>query len=219
VTSTDVISAFPPVVSRSEWQAARDALLVKEKAHTRAKDALSAERRRLPMVEVTTPYAFEGPTGPVTFAELFEGRQQLIVQHFMFGPDWEKGCPSCTATVNELASMATLHDKGITFALIARAPLPKLLAWRAAHGWQVPWYSSLGTTFNQDFGYTTAEGDERPGNSVFLRDGETVYHTYSTTGRGVEPLIYSFGFLDLTPYGRQETWEESPDGWPQTPFS
>jgi predicted dithiol-disulfide oxidoreductase (DUF899 family) len=215
---TEAVSiALPSIASREEWQAARDALLVKEKAHTRAKDALGAERRRLPMVEITTPYTFQGETGPTTLPDLFEGRQQLIVQHFMFGPDWEKGCPGCTASVNDIGTVAPLHDKGITFALISRAPLPKLLAYRAEKGWSFPWYSAFGNTFNQDFHVTTGEGNEIPGNSVFLRDGEKVYHTYFTTGRGVEPLIPTFGFLDMTPYGRQEDWEDSPAGWPQKP--
>jgi predicted dithiol-disulfide oxidoreductase (DUF899 family) len=110
-----------------------------------------------------------------------------------------------------------LHDKGITFALISRAPLPKLLAYRAEKGWSFPWYSAFGNTFNQDFHVTTGEGNEIPGNSVFLRDGEKDYHTYFTPGRGVEPLIPTFGFLDMTPYGRQEDWENSPAGWPQKP--
>ena len=216
--ATDVARmALPPIVSREEWQAARDSLLVKEKAHTRAKDALSAERRRLPMVEVDAGYRFDGPEGEVTLLDLFEGRRQLIVQHFMFHPDWEKGCPGCTSSVNDIGTIAPLLDRDTSFVLVARAPLEKLLAYRDKMGWDFPWVSSGGNTFNQDFGVTSETGDEMPGLSCFLRDGEKVYHTYFTTGRGVEPVIIHFGFLDMTPYGRQEDWEDSPPGWPQRP--
>ena len=212
-----VYTAMPPIVPRDEWQVARDALMAKEKAHTRAKDALSAERRRLPMVEITTDYRFDGPTGEVPLADLFEGRRQLIVQHFMFHPDWEKGCPSCTFSVNNIGTVAPLHETDVTFALVSRAPLAKLEAYKAKMGWQFPWYSSYGSTFNRDFGVTVEEDMEIPGMSVFLRDGDTVYQTYATGGRGVEPLLPAYGFLDMTPYGRQQDWEDSPPGWPQRP--
>jgi predicted dithiol-disulfide oxidoreductase (DUF899 family) len=191
--------------------------MVREKAHTRVKDALSAERRRLPMVEIDEDYRFEGPRGELALADLFEGRRQLIVQHFMFHPDWDKGCPSCTFSVDNIGTVAPLHETDVTYALVSRAPLAKLLAYREEKGWNFPWYSSFGSTFNRDFGVTVEEDMEIPGMSVFLHVGDTVYQTYNTGGRGVEPLIPSLNFLDLTPYGRQQDWEDSPAGWPQKP--
>ncbi len=217
MTAETRYAALPPIVSREEWQSARDALLAKEKAHTRAKDAISAERRRLPMVKIDADYRFEGPEGEVSLLDLFEGRRQLIVQHFMFHPDWENGCPACTFAVNNIGSIALLHDTDTTFVLVSRAPLAKLEAYKARMGWTFPWYSSGGSTFNRDFNVTVEDDVEIPGMNVFLRDGDNVYHTYSTGGRGVEPFIPSFAFLDMTPYGRQQDWEDSPAGWPQRP--
>jgi predicted dithiol-disulfide oxidoreductase (DUF899 family) len=214
--SSQPSTALPPVVSREEWQIARDALLVKEKAHTRAGDAVSAARRRLPMVKMEKDYRFEGPNGEVPFLDLFEGRKQLIIQHFMYGPDWDAGCPSCTATTNQFGSLDGLEKSDTTFILISRAPYEKLAAWKEKMGWRFPWYSAFNSTFNQDFGMSDDRG-EGQGFNVFLTDGESIYHTYSTGGRGVEALIGTFGFRDLTPYGRQEEWEDSPAGWPQRP--
>ncbi|MDQ3656714.1 MAG: DUF899 domain-containing protein [Chloroflexota bacterium] len=217
-TTGTVYAARPPVVSREEWQKARDALMVKEKAHTCAKDALSAERRCLPMVRIDTEYVFDGPDGEVSLLDLFEGRRQLIVQHFMFHPDWENGCPSCTHGVDNIGTIASLHGTDTTFALVGRAPLEKLLAYQERRGWDFPWYSSGGSTFNRDFGVTVEEDMEIPGMSVFLRDDDgNVYQTYATGSRGSEPLMPVFGFLDMTPYGRQQDWEDSPAGWPQKP--
>ncbi len=196
---------------------ARDRLLEKEKAHTRAKDAISAERRRLPMVEIDTDYLFDGPQGEASLVDLFEGRRQLIVQHFMFHPDWEAGCPSCTSSVNENGTVSPLHDTDASFVLVSRAPLEKLVLYRERMGWSFPWYSSGRCSFNKDFHVTTPDDNEIPGLSVFLRDGDKVYHTYSTGSRGVEPLLLFYGFLDMTPFGRQEDWEDSPEGWPQRP--
>ncbi len=210
-------TALPPIVSREEWQAARDELLIKEKANTRARDAISAERRRLPMVKIDADYRFDGPAGAVSLLELFEGRRQLIVQHFMFHPDWDDGCPSCTASVNDIGTVTPLHDVDTTFVLISRAPIEKLLAYNERMGWDFPWYSSGSSSFNKDFHVTGEDDNEIPGMSVFLRDGTNVYHTYFTTGRGVEPLILTYGFLDMTPFGRHEDWEDSPAGWPQKP--
>jgi predicted dithiol-disulfide oxidoreductase (DUF899 family) len=216
--ATDVLtSTIPPVVSREEWQAARDALLVREKAHTRAKDALSAERRRLPVVAIDTDYRFDGPDGEMTLLDLFDGRKQLIIQHFMFHPDWVNGCPGCTGTVNGIGTVSELHQKDVNFVLVSRAPLEKLLAYRDRMGWEYPWVSSGRSTFNQDFGVTAGDGGESPGFSTFIREGDSVYHAYFTTGRGVEPVLISYAFLDLTVYGRQEDWEDSPAGWPQRP--
>ncbi len=210
-------TALPPIVSREEWQAARDVLLAKEKAHTSAGDAIAADRRRLPMVKIEKDYVFDSEAGEVSLADMFEGRKQLIVQHFMFHPDWESGCPGCTRTTSQIGTVDMLHERDTTFALISRAPLEKLLAYRAEKGWTLPWYSSGRTTFNQDFGMTSETGDEGQGMSVFLRDGDDVYHTYQTGGRGADHLVLGYSYLDLTPYGRQEAWEDSPEGWPQQP--
>ena len=209
-------TALPRIVSRDEWQAARDALLVKEKAHTRAGDAIAAERRRLPMVELEQAYVLQGEHGPTPLIDVFEGRRQLIIQHFMYGSDWDDGCPGCTFMVDHIDPIATkLHDKDATLVLIARAPIEKLLAYRAKRGWSIPWYSSYETTFNDDFG-VTIDGGESQGFSVLLRDGDRIFQTNHVTGRGVEPMLSSLKLLDLTPFGRQEKWEDSPEGWPQS---
>jgi predicted dithiol-disulfide oxidoreductase (DUF899 family) len=212
--------SHPPIVSREEWQRARDQLLTKEKAATRARDALAAERRRLPMVKIEKKYVFDGPQGKVSLLDLFEGRRQLIIYHFMFGPDVEgwptAGCPGCSMVVDHIGPLAHLHARDTSFALVSRAPLANLESYKRRMGWSVPWYSSAGTDFNEDFGLTTPEG-EIFGLSAFLRQGETVFQTYFTTARGVEVVVSSFVLLDLTPFGRQEHWEDSPAGWPQTP--
>lgn len=207
---------LPPIVSRAEWQAARDALLLQEKALTRLKDAVSAQRRRLPMVEVTTPYEFDGPDGPVTLLDLFDGRPQLIMQHFMFGTDWDEGCNGCSMMADHIGPLSHLHARRTSFVQVSRAPLPKLTAFAERMGWSYPWYSSGRSTFNEDFG-TTVDGDERHAISVFLRDQDRVFHTWSTFGRGEEPFMIVFDLLDLTPYGRQESWELAPPGRPQDP--
>jgi predicted dithiol-disulfide oxidoreductase (DUF899 family) len=220
---------LPDVVSRDEWVAARTRLLVKEKAHTRAGDALNSERRMLPMVEIDKEYLFEAPDGPATLRDLFEGRRQLIIQHFMFAPTWDAGCPSCTGTSSLISDglLSHLHGSDTTFAVVARAPLAKIEAYRAARGWTFPFYSSHGSDFNYDFHVTLDpavapleynyrieeqfEGDEpseRPGLSCFLRLGDRVFHTYSAYGRGTEVQVVSYHLLDLTALGRQEDWEE-----------
>jgi predicted dithiol-disulfide oxidoreductase (DUF899 family) len=211
---------LPPIVSQAQWQAAHEALLAREKAATRARDALAAERRRLPMVKVDEDYPFEGAGGRARLLDLFEGRRQLVLYHFMFAPGvdgWpEAGCPGCTFFVDQVGHLAHLHARDTSFALVSLAPLDRLVAYRKRMGWAVPWYSSAGTAFNRDFGVTTDRG-ETFGLSVLLRDGGTIYRTYFTAGRGVEALGSTWTFLDLTPYGRQETWEDSPAGWPQSP--
>ena len=206
---------LPPVVSASEWQAAREALLVKEKELTRAHDALNAERRRLPMVKVDKDYVFQGPGGPASLVDLFEGRRQLILYHFMFGPDWDEGCGGCSLFVDNMGHPAHLHARDISRVLVSRAPIEKIEAFNERMGWTVPWYSSFESDFNFDFGVSTEDG-ESFGLSVFLRDGDDVYRTYFMAGRGVEHLGSNWTYLDLTPFGRQETWEDSPAGWPQT---
>ncbi|GFG51461.1 hypothetical protein CQY20_08685 [Mycolicibacterium agri] len=207
---------LPPIVSRAEWEKARAELLVKEKELTRFKDSVSAARRRMPMVEITEPYVFGSEGGPVTLLDLFGGRRQLIVQHFMFGPDWDEGCDGCSMMADHIGPLSHLYAKGTSFVLISRAPLDKLLAFRARMEWRLPWVSSASTTFNEDFS-ATVNSEERQAISIFLRDGTRVFHTWSTGARGEEPFMLVFDLLDLTPYGRQETWEDSPPGWPQQP--
>ncbi len=211
---------LPDIVSAADWRKARAKLLVKEKKATKARDALAAERRRLPMVLVDKAYEFQGPSGATTLLEMFEGRHQLLLYHFMFAPGvsgWPKaGCPGCTMFADQVANLGHLHARDAAFVMVSRAPLANLLAYEKRMGWTLPWFSSAGSDFNADFGLTTDEG-EHHGLSVFLRDGNKIYRTYFTTARGVEPLGNTWTLLDITPYGRQETWEDSPKGWPQTP--
>jgi predicted dithiol-disulfide oxidoreductase (DUF899 family) len=210
---------LPTIVSRAEWRKARNKLLVKEKAETRRRDALAAERRRLPMVRVDKDYIFTGSKGKLRLQDLFEGRRQLILYHFMFAPGVEgwptAGCPGCSMVVDNVGHLAHLHARDTSFVLVSRAPLAKIKAYQKRMGWKVPWFSSADSDFNVDFGVTTKEG-ETFGLSVFLRDGDEVFHTYFTAGRGVEALGSSWTFLDLTPFGRQEDWEDTPAGRPQT---
>jgi predicted dithiol-disulfide oxidoreductase (DUF899 family) len=212
-------TARPRVVTRDEWLTERDRLLVKEKAHMRRGDALSAERRRLPMVRIDKEYVFEGPGGRRSLIDLFDGRRQLIVYHFMFAPDvhgWpDAGCPGCSMFVDNLVHLSHLHARDTSMVLVSRAPLANIEVYRQRMGWTVPWFSSHGTSFNIDFGVTTEAG-ENFRLSVFLRDGNDVYLTYFTSDRGLEALGTLWSLLDVTPYGRQEAWEDSPAGWPQT---
>ncbi|MDO3639502.1 DUF899 domain-containing protein [Mycolicibacterium sp. KC 300] len=197
-------------------QRARAELLVREKELTRHKDEVSAARRRLPMVEITEPYLFDTESGPVSLLDLFDGRRQLIVQHFMFGPDWDEGCAGCSMMADHIGPLSHLHAKDTSLVLISRAPVGKLLAFRDRMGWDLPWVSSGTSTFNEDF-EATVDGEERHAISAFLRDGDRVFHTWSTYRRGEEPFMVVFDLLDLTAYGRQESWEVSPQGWPQQP--
>jgi len=203
--------SFPEIVSREQWRAAREELLVKEKAATRARDALNAERRGLPMVEVDKEYLFEGGDGKATLLDLFEERGQLVVYHFMFAPEWDAGCRSCSAFLDQIGHLAHLRARGTSFAAVSRAPYTKILPFKARMGWTVPWYSSYGGAFNRDFEATLDVDDElveRPGVSCFLRDHDRVFHTYSTFARGLDGLGSTTSFLDLTALGRQEEWEE-----------
>nr|WP_228578974.1 DUF899 domain-containing protein [Halomonas sp.] len=217
-------TALPPVVSEEQWHAALEEQIAREKAHTRERDRLNAARRRLPMVEVQADYVFDRPQGEATLFDLFEGRRQLIVYHFMFGPDWNAGCDGCSWVVDAMTHPAHLNARDTTLVLASRAPLEKLQRYQARMGWQHPrWVSSLGSDFNRDMGVTSCcdapdtDRGERHGISVFLRDGERVFRTYFSGKRGVEYLGSLWSYLDLTPYGRQESWEDSPAGWPQTP--
>jgi predicted dithiol-disulfide oxidoreductase (DUF899 family) len=227
----------PPIVSPQEWLAARKELLAKEKELTRMRDRVNAERRRLPMVRVDKPYAFEGPNGTVGLLDLFEGRQQLVMHHFMMSPDWgwDEGCSSCSSAADEIGHLRQLHVRNTTLVAVSRAPYDKLAHFRERMGWEFPWYSSAGSDFNYDFHATlddrvapvllyfrtevelaeagtpwteSMRGEELPGISAFLRVGDEVFHTYSTFGRGIEEFHNGYRYLDLTVLGRQEAWEE-----------
>jgi predicted dithiol-disulfide oxidoreductase (DUF899 family) len=224
---TKIRKAMPNIVPLAQWQVAHDQLLRKEKAATRARDALAAERRRLPMVEIGKDYKFEGPDGTASLLDLFDGRRQLIVYHFMFAPGvegWpEAGCPGCSFFVDQIGHLAHLHARDTSFALVSRAPSDKIEAYRQRMGWTIQWYSWFGGDFGVDFGTSPEkprvgeyQDGENFGLSVFIREGDAVFRTYFTTSRGVEALGSVWTFLDLTPLGRQEVWEDSPAGYPQT---
>lgn len=206
--------AQPKIVSHEEWQSAIEKLREKEKELTRAHDALNAMRRRLPMVKIEKSYEFHGEDGNVSLLDLFEDRKQLIVYHFMFAPDADAGCPGCSWVTDAMSHPAHLHARDTSIVLISRAPLEKLLAYKKRMGWDLPWVSSFGSDFNYDFNATNDEGENHVA-SVFLRDGDQIYRTYYTDQRGVELLGSHWTWLDLTPFGRQEPWEDSPDGWPK----
>jgi predicted dithiol-disulfide oxidoreductase (DUF899 family) len=221
--------SLPQVVSDDQWRAARIALLQAEEQLASAIDQVSAQRRALPAVRVDKQYTFEGPSGPVTLAGLFEGRRQLILQHFMFDPAWEAGCPFCSYQADSVPHLAHLHARGTTFAAVSRAPLAKIEPFRQRMGWTFPWYSSLGSDFNYDFHTTTDESvvpeeydyrtpaeltaagqpffagrGEKGGVSVFVRDGDTILHTYSAYVRGTDLLFGTDLYMDLTPLGRPD---------------
>lgn len=228
--------SLPKIASREEWHAARVALLAEEKAMTRAIDALNTKRRELPMVRVETDYRFVGPDGEVGLADLFEGRRQLIVQHFMFDPSWDDGCPSCTAAADEMCVglIEHLHSRDTTFAAVSRAESATIERYKAKRGWTFPWWSSYGSSFNYDFhvtidksvapiefnyrgeeeltergmGWMSDGSHEQPGYSAFLRVDDEIFHTYSMFARGTEFLGGSYAFLDITALGRQEDWEQ-----------
>jgi len=234
--------AHPPIVSESRWLSERKQLLAEEKELTRQYDRVNAERRRLPMVKIDKKYVFEGPQGKRTLKDLFEGQHQLIIYHFMFDPSWDKGCTGCTSFIDALGDLSLLKDRDSRFAVISRAPLAKLQAYKAEKGWDINWLSSYGSDFNYDFHVTfdpkvapveynyrtqdeisaakgrpvNMEGEEH-GLSVFFRIDDDVFHTYSTYARGTESLTDSYRLLDTTPYGRQQDFEDSPAGWPQRP--
>jgi predicted dithiol-disulfide oxidoreductase (DUF899 family) len=203
----------PEIVSAERWQAARAELLASEKELTRALDRQAALRRRLPMVKVVEEYTFDTPSGDKSLLELFDGRGQLAVYQFMDnGPD--HFCPGCTHLTDNVPDPAIgrLADAGVSWVTVSNMPLAQIEAYKARRGWTLPFVSSHGTSFSKDF---DANGGFML--TVFLRDGEDVYRTYNTTQRGVDRLLFTNNILDLTPYGRQEDWEDSPAGWPQHP--
>jgi predicted dithiol-disulfide oxidoreductase (DUF899 family) len=236
---SDTSIPHPKIVTSNEWLVARKAHLEREKESTRQLDRLRAERRRLPMVKIEKNYIFDCPKGKRTLSDLFEGRRQLIVYHFMFDPKWEKGCPGCTSYLDALGELSMLNERNTTFAVISRAPLSKLEAYKALRGWTIPWYSSFESDFNHDFHVTLDESvapreynyrsaaelgqgydeesfkGEQPGLSVFFRLHDDLFHAYSTYARGTESHTDAYSLLDITPYGRQEDFEDSPSGWPQ----
>lgn len=222
---------LPEIVDAAAWRAARLDLLAREKELNRHRDAVTAARRELPMVEVDKAYVFDGPDGPVGLADLFQGRRQLLIYHFMFEPDWTEGCESCSYFIDNVGHQVHLHARGTTLAVVSRAPLDRLQAYRKRMGWDVDWYSSGRSDFNLDFGVTlepasghveynyrdmSADPDwqgwsgEQPGASAFLTDGGRIFHTYSTYGRGIDLLAGTYNWLDLTALGRQEDWERPP---------
>jgi len=217
------MNAHPPIVSQEAWKAAVESFRVKEKAAMKARDALAAERRRLPMTKIEKDYVLEGPHGPARLVDLFEGRKQLLLYSFMLGPNQTAGCDGCSMVLDQMTHLAHLHARGVTFAVVSRAPFAVIEAYRKRMGWNVPWYSSFGTDFSFDMGtgpkepkVGTYQDGEHFAMSALLRDGDAVYRTYVTTNRGVETLGTIWSLLDITPYGRQENWEDSPEGWPQT---
>lgn len=240
--TTETQIPHPNIVTQAEWLAKRKELLEHEKEATRLRDRVNAERRRLPMVKVEKDYIFDTPEGKKSLKDLFEGQDQLVVYHFMFDPEWTEGCPGCSGYVTEMGDISLLKERKTTFVLISRAPLEKLEAFKKKKGWDKTWVSSFGSDFNYDFHVTLDESKapleynyrtkaeweargkdtgfmkgEEHGTSVFFRIGDDVYHTYSNYGRGTEGTTDTYGLLDLTPYGRQEDWEESPAGFPQKP--
>jgi predicted dithiol-disulfide oxidoreductase (DUF899 family) len=206
---------MPPIVSPQEWQAALDELLVKEKELTRARDALAARRRRMPRLAVDKDYAFDGPDGPVRLLDLFEGRRQLVVYRFFYDPDvagWpEKGCPGCSFVADQVAHLAHLNARDTTLAFVSRAPQANIERLKARMGWEIPWYT-LTDDFDADF-----DVDLWHGTNAFLRDGERIFRTYFINSRGDEAMGSTWSYLDITALGRQEEWEDSPEGYPQTP--
>jgi predicted dithiol-disulfide oxidoreductase (DUF899 family) len=215
---------LPPVVPEDEWRAAVQALRVKEKDHTRAADALAAERRRLPMVRIDKDYVLEGSEGPARLVDLFESRRQLILYHFMFGPNQDVGCDGCSMVADQMPHLAHLHARDTSMAFVSRAPIDRIQRYRERMGWTIPWYSSFESDFNVDAGVspeTPRVGAYQDGENfrlrVFVRDGDDVYETYFTERRGVEALGSVWTLLDVTLLGRQEDWEDSPEGWPQGP--
>jgi len=202
---------LPPIVSEEEWQRSHEVLLAQEKRATRERDALAAERRRQPMTELSADYEFEGPGGKVRLIDLFDGRSQLLLYHFYF-PAGGPPCGGCTMFTDQVSELAHLNARDTSFVLVSPAPQTEIEQYKRRLGWSIPWYSTVGDEFQTVRGTT-----EYFKLDVYLRDGERVFLTYWTTARGVEALGSVWTFLDLTPLGRQEQWEDTPPGRPQTP--
>ena len=205
----------PPVVSREEWEAARQQLLVKEKALTRARDALAAERRRMPWLRVDKAYEFEGPAGTASLVDLFDGRRQLIVYRAFFEPGvfgWpDHACRGCSMVADQVAHLAHLNARDTTLVFVSRAPQADVARLKARMGWQMPWFT-VTDGFDEDFGV-----HEWHGTNAFIRDAERVFRTYFIENRGDEQMGGTWNYLDITALGRQEEWEDSPEGYPQDP--
>ena len=206
----------PPIVSSEEWKTAWEQLLVKEKALTRARDALAAERRRMPWLPVEQDYAFEGPDGRVSLADLFAGRRQLVVYRAFFEPGvygWpDHACRGCSMIADHIGNLAHLHARDTTLVFVSRAPQADIERLKARMGWEhIPWFT-LTDGFDRDF-----DVDEWHGTNAFVRDGDHVDRTYFVNNRGDEVFGNTWSYLDVTALGRQEEWEDSPDGYPQTP--
>jgi predicted dithiol-disulfide oxidoreductase (DUF899 family) len=242
VSMTTSTTPHPAIASRDEWLVERKKLLAEEKEHTRRYDRINARRRRLPMVKLDKDYEFDGPNGKQNLASLFDGRRQLIVYHFMFDPAWDKGCAGCTGMIDALGDLSLLQKRDTTFVVISRAPLAKLDGYKAERGWSITWVSSFGSDFNYDFhvsldpkvapaeynyrdkaemaaamGHSVKMEGEEHGLSVFFRLDDDLFHTYSAFARGTESVTDAYRLLDLTPYGRQQEFEDSPPDWPQQP--
>jgi predicted dithiol-disulfide oxidoreductase (DUF899 family) len=207
---------MPPVVSPEEWEAAWEKLLVKEKEHSRARDALAAQRRRMPRMAVEKDYRFEGPNGPASLLDLFDGRRQLVVYRFFYDPDvdgWpDKGCPGCSLVADQVAHPAHLNARDTSLAFVSRAPQENIAGLKSRMGWDlIPWYT-LTDDFDKDFGV-----GEWHGTNAFYRDDEgRIFRTYLINERGDEPMGGTWAYLDITALGRQEDWEDSPEGYPKT---
>jgi predicted dithiol-disulfide oxidoreductase (DUF899 family) len=225
---------LPNIVSRAQWRAAREEFLAKEKEFSKARDRLNAERRGLPMVRIDKDYVFDGPDGEVTLLDLFEGRRQLIVCHFMLTPGSDYRCKACSMQADNIGHLAHLHARDTSLVMVSRAPLSEIQPFKERMGWTVPWFSSFNSDFNYDFqvtldeeiapveynyrskenlllaGMTSFVRGDQPGVSTFLRVDDDVFHTYSTYGRGLDLLVGTYNYLDLTALGRQEDWEEPP---------
>ncbi len=227
----------PPlrIATREVWRAERMRHLAREKELTRARDVLNEERRALPVVPIEKDYLFQTAVGPARLIDLFEGRHQLIVYHFMFFRESGEGCPGCSFVADNVPHLSHLHAKSTTFALVSRAPLAELEPFKRRMGWSLPWHSSYGSDFNYDFHATTDESvcpveynyrskaelqragqtyhvkGEQPGTSVFLREGDQVFHSYSSYGRGLDAMLAANSWLDITPFGRGEGWDGMPD--------
>jgi predicted dithiol-disulfide oxidoreductase (DUF899 family) len=211
-----LLKARPPIVSAEAWETARQQLLVKEKAQTRARDALAAERRRMPWLAVEKAYQFEGPEGRASLLDLFDGRRQLIVYRAFFEPGvsgWpDHACVGCSMVADQVAHPAHLNARDVSLAFVSRAPQPEIARLKARMGWEhIPWFT-VTDDFDADFGV-----DEWHGTNAFIRDGDRVFRTYFVNNRGDEQMGGTWNYLDITALGRQEEWEDSPAGYPQTP--